>query len=404
MSVDGIRRALTLARQDGVVDGGEIDRIMVAARDGGGLDAAERAELLHAADGFDDAVKQRLLSHLAAMGQTHAWVNVESPGQVVTVEGRSAQLSVGVPGLSARLGLFDNCLGLSGRARADGALQLQVEGQAVRVEVRRGETAAQVLTRVREALPAAVSGVLLRGQVGPWDAAGFDGPAARTRDTSAHLMLYKPEALGLQPGEKPLRVVVTGYGAFMGITDNPSADMAQRLAEAGVRGAVVEYRRLDVTTDAVDAFVAEMRAHPPDVILSMGVSGGQAQVEERPENFIGASVDGENQPITARAIREGGAAELHTDLPVDVIDWALSGFGDARQVHTSASDPNWRPDRSAYLCNYLGYQLAAEFGERDATTAGFMHVNAQTPVDQMHAALEAITARQLEWRRERPVS
>jgi pyrrolidone-carboxylate peptidase len=213
-------------------------------------------------------------------------------------------------------------------------------------------------------------------------------------------MLYKPEALGLRPGEKPLRVVVTGYGAFMGITDNPSANLAQRLAELGVRGAIVEYRRLDVTTQAVDGFVAEMRRSPPDVILSMGVSGGQAQVEERPENHIGAAPDGNDQPITARTIREGGAAELSTDLPVETIDWALSGFGGDRRVYTSRSDPSYQPDRSAYLCNYLGYNLAAEFGGRDATTAGFMHINRDTPVAQVHAALEAVAARQLEWRRQ----
>jgi pyrrolidone-carboxylate peptidase len=400
MSVDGIRRALVQARQDGKVDTGEVDRIMLAARDAGGLDAAERTELLSAADGFDDATRQRVLTHLAAMGQKNAWVNVEVQGQLANVRGRYADLSVGVPGLSARVGLFDNCLGLKGRAKADGVMKLNVEGATVQVTVQRGETAAQILSRVREQLPSQVAGVLLRGEVGPYDPASFNGAAARSRDTSAHLMLYKPEALGLKPGEKPLRVVVTGYGAFMGITDNPSANMAQKLAELGVRGAIVEYRRLDVTTQAVDAFVAEMRKSPPDVILSMGVTGGQAQVEERPENYIGAAPDGNNQPITARTIRPGGPDELPTDLPVETIDWALSGFGGDRRVHTSRSDAAYQPDRSAYLCNYLGYHLASEFGQRDATTAGFMHINRETPVDQMHAVLEAITARQLEWRRQ----
>jgi pyrrolidone-carboxylate peptidase len=238
--------------------------------------------------------------------------------------------------------------------------------------------------------------------VGPYDPATFNGATARLSDTSAHLMLYKPESLGLKPGEKPLRVVVTGYGAFMGITDNPSANMAQKLAEQGLKGAIVEYRRLDVTTKAVDGFLAEMRKNPPDVILSMGVSGGQAQVEERPENHLGANNDGNDQPMAERTIRPGGPQELSTDLPVETIDWALSGFGGDRRVFTSKSDPNYAPDRSAYLCNYLGYSLASEFGARDATTAGFMHINRETPVDQMHAALEAVAARQLDWRRNQP--
>ena len=186
----------------------------------------------------------------------------------------------------------------------------------------------------------------------------------------------------------------------MGITDNPSADMAQKLSELGAKGAIVEYRRLDVTTGAVDQFMAEMRLKPPDVILSMGVTHGQAQVEERPENHLGAAVDGNNQPMAARDIRAGGPAELRTDLPVDTIDWALSRFGNERAVHTSTSDTRYRPDRSAYLCNYLGYNLASEFSGTDATTAGFMHITPDTPSDQMHEVLEAVVARQLVWRRE----
>jgi pyrrolidone-carboxylate peptidase len=212
-------------------------------------------------------------------------------------------------------------------------------------------------------------------------------------------MLFKPKSLGLKPGEVPMKVVVTGYGAFMGITDNPSSNMAQKLAQAGVPGAVVEYRRLDVTPEAVDAFITEMRKSPPDVILSMGVTGGQSQVEERPENHLGAAEDGNGQMMKDRQVRANGPAELKTDLPVETIDWALQGFGDQRQVFTSKSDPNYAPDRSAYLCNYLGFNLATEFGATDATTAGFMHITDTTPVDQMHAVLQAITARQLDMRR-----
>ena len=58
-----------------------------------------------------------------------------------------------------------------------------------------------------------------------------------------------------------------------------------------MKGAIVEYRRLDVTPAAVEQFMTEMRKSPPDVILSMGVTHGQAQVEERPENHLGAAPD-----------------------------------------------------------------------------------------------------------------
>ncbi|MCU0695003.1 MAG: hypothetical protein MUC96_00590 [Myxococcaceae bacterium] len=399
MDVTGIRRALTTAARDGKVDGADVDRIMLQVRDAGGLSSTERTALLHAADGFDDATKQRLLSHLAAMGQTNAWVNIEAKGQLASLEGRYANLTLTVPGLSARVGLFDNAFALKGKARADGVLQLTLDGQKLSVPVKAGEGPQQILEKVKAQLPGAFAGVVIGGDVQPYDAANFTGRAARRSDAAAHLMLYKPAALGLQPGEKPMRVVVTGYGAFMGITDNPSANMAQRLAERGVKGAIVEYRRLDVTPAAVDGFMAEVRRSPPDVILSMGVTHGQAQVEERPENQLGAARDGNNELMTARPVREGGADELSTDLPVEAIDWALTGFGGSRQVHTSRSDTSYQPDRSAYLCNYLGYNLAAEFGKTPKTTAGFIHISPETPTEQMGAVLDAITAKQLEARR-----
>lgn len=399
MTVKGIRSAVTQARQDGKVTEAEVDQIALKARSGWGLSATERTELMKAADSFDDPAKQRMLRHVSAMGQSNAWVNVQAGG-LAQVEGRYANYTVGVPGLSAKLGLFDNCFALKGTAQADGTMKVAIEGKQVSVQVKKGETAAQVLEKVKAALPSQVSGVLLSGDVQPYDGASFRGQAASKTDEAAHLMLFKPESLGLKPGEVPLKVVVTGYGAFMGITDNPSANMAQKLSEAGVKGGIVEYRRLDVTPEAVDAFVNEMKHAPPDVILSMGVTHGQSQVEERPENHLGAAPDGNNVMMKDREVRAGGAGELKTDLPVDVIDQSLRGFGDSRAVHTSRSDGAYSPDRSAYLCNYLGYNLATEFGAAASTTAGFIHITPDTPVDQMHAVLQAVTARQLDWRRE----
>ena len=394
MAIDGLKAALANARRnDGRVDGKELDRIMLEVRDAGGLDATERAELVRVADGFDDPTRQRLLKHLSSISQTNAWVNLEAKGQVTQVEGRYATLNTDVRGLTARVGLFDSVFALAGRARADGNLSLQIEGKAVSVAVKKGETAAQVLERVKAALPAEVTGLVLSGDVRLHEMASFNGAAAKPQDRAAQLVLYKPASLGLQPGEKPMRVVVTGYGAFMGITDNPSSNLAQKLAEQGVKGAIVEYRRLDVNHAAVNDFIAEMKKSPPDVILSMGVSS-HSQVEERPENKVGGGVDGDDKPIRPGVVRTGGRDELPSDLPLDAINQALGVFGADRVVGSSASDPNYQPDRSAYLCNYLGYSLADAFGASKATTAGFVHITAGTPADQMHVLLEAVAARQ----------
>lgn len=402
MSLEGIRQSLPqLVGRDGKVDTKKLDALMLSARDAGGLDAAERAELLAAADSFDDAGKQRLLTHLAVLGQKSAFVNIEARSSLRDVQGRYGTLSTDVKGITVRVGLFDNTFAVSGTAKRDGVLKLSIEGKEISVRVREGDRPAKILEAIRAQLPSAVSGAVISGNAQLHEIESFQGPKAAKRDQAAHLVLYKPQALGLRPGEKPLRVVVTGYGRFMGIENNPSAAMAQRLAEAGVPGAIVEYRRLPVTHAGVDAFIAEMQKNPPDVILSMGV-GGASQVEERPENVVGGGEDGEGKSMAPGEVRPGAPRELRTDLPVDRITRALEKFGDTREVGTSQNDASYAPDRSAYLCNYLGFNLANTFGKTDRTTAGFMHVTDHTPTEQVQAVLEAVVARQLEWRREQP--
>jgi pyrrolidone-carboxylate peptidase len=400
MSVDRIRAGLAaLPKPDGSIDQKKLTQLLLDARDGGGIDAQERAELVLATSSFSDAAKQQVMSTLSAVDQKNAWVNLEAHTSMRDVQGRFATLSTDIKGLTVKLGLFDNDFAVSGTPKSDGTLALTVEGKDISIDVKKGERPSDILAAIQKQLPTGVTGLVLGGDVKPYEMESYKGPAAKKTDSAAHLVLYKPAALGLQPGEKPLRVVVTGYGAFMGITDNPSADMAQALAEKGVPGAIVEYRRLDVTQGAVNDFMAEMKKNPPDVILSMGV-GGTSQVEEAPENKVDAAQDGAGKMMTAGEIKPGGAAVLKTDLPVQTIDNALKPFGAQREVGTSLSDPNYAPDRSAYLCNFLGYNLASAFGQSDATTAGFMHVTDHTPVDQMQSVLEAVVARQLDWRRQ----
>jgi pyrrolidone-carboxylate peptidase len=194
----------------------------------------------------------------------------------------------------------------------------------------------------------------------------------------------------LRPGERRLKVVVTGYGDFGGTWNeaegrpNPSGELAKQLAKMGLSNADVEYRRLDVTHESVDAFMKEMETVKPDVVISMGVSGGYAQVEEAPENWSSGSTDG-----AGNAIVEGpndpaidAHKRLHTDLPVDAIDKALNGSAgalpDGRTIGTHVTRPRgnaYSPDDSAYLCNYLNFKLTQAYGKDDRVTAGFVHIN-----------------------------
>lgn len=181
--------------------------------------------------------------------------------------------------------------------------------------------------------------------------------------------------------------MLTGYGPFMNVPVNPSDTIGRQVSQMGVSGGQIEYHRLDVNHDAVDSFVRDMRANPPDVLLSLGYSAGGAQVEELPENRIGGGRQGETHP--AGPIVAGEPPTLPTKLPVNDIEAALQRLPN-RTIGTHISvGPTYRPDRSAYLCNYIDYLETDTFAAQP-TTAGFVHVNNSTTPQEVQTLLQAI--------------
>ena len=394
MSVRGIRKDIQQAlSNDGRVDAGELDRMALRARDGGKVDASERAELA-ALKGNGAVDGARLSEHLKALS-ADAFVPGAVRGRVTQVEGRYAQVATDVPGLTARVGLFDSVLALEGKALAPGRLQLLLEGRTLTVPVTQGETAAQALEKVRAQLPEGIRGRVFSGTVDTQAPARFEGETAQRSHSSAHLALYRPQSLALRPGETPLRVVVTGYGPFPGVDKNPSGELAKQLAKAGLAGAKVEYRVLPVTHADVDAFVADMRANPPDLVLSLGVSS-EAQVEPRGQNWKASYPDANGNSVAEGKIAEGGGEDLPTGLPQDWMGAALEkSFGSAATVNARTESP----DTSAYLCNYLNYRLLESFPRGGGTMAGFVHVTRETTADELSVLAGAAVAARLEQRR-----
>lgn len=236
----------------------------------------------------------------------------------------------------------------------------------------------------------------------------FETPPPRAREANA---VAEREALP----PRPLRVVVTGYGDFAGTWNeaegrpNPSGVLAAQLAELGLQNATVEYRKLEVTHGAVEAFMSEIRDNPPDVVISMGVSS-KAQVEERPQNWKGNAIDGHGNRIVEGAISDGFAARerIRTDLPVNAIEAALreaasNGALPNRTVGTDdpalhGESEDYSPDDSAYLCNYLNFRLTETFGQDDRVTAGFVHVTPQTTAEEIQVIAQSVVNRELERR------
>jgi len=202
-----------------------------------------------------------------------------------------------------------------------------------------------------------------------------------------------PRGDGKADGTELQRIVVTGFGPYQHVTENESGETAKLLGATQLAGATIEYRILEVSPEAIDAFIAEMEIVKPAVIISLGYEG-VSQLEERPQNRLESGGNGLGAAWAGRPVVEGAPAELKTDLPTDVVDQALKSFGFRRKIKTARLDRDYEPTHDGYICNYLAYQLSVTFGEAPATAAGFFHVNSRRVADQLRAVMVAVAEHQ----------
>jgi len=149
-----------------------------------------------------------------------------------------------------------------------------------------------------------------------------------------------------------MSLLVTGFGPFRDIAENPSALLAERSGG--------EFRVLEVAWRAVDEFVESLPEQGS--VLMIGVAAGRKRMT--PEllahnrNGDGADVREEKRP---GEIVPGGAPTLRSRLweSAPLEDWYRDGI--------------CTPSGSAggYLCNYIAYRMASA---RPNVASGFLHV------------------------------
>jgi len=157
-------------------------------------------------------------------------------------------------------------------------------------------------------------------------------------------------------------ILLTGFEPFGGLRKNPSAEVAQALAGAGVEAAVlpVDYARVGPALDT-------LLARPWDAVLLMGVAVGRPalNVERVAINFRDRG-----RPDNAGRIPEdpsvvpGGPPAYFSTLPVDALHQALTRAGLPSEISLSAG---------AYLCNAAFY-LARHALDARGTPCGFLHL------------------------------
>ncbi len=157
---------------------------------------------------------------------------------------------------------------------------------------------------------------------------------------------------------RQLRVLVTGFGPFGGITFNPSWEAAKRLDGMELRGARVTARQLPVVWDeAAVKLAAIVRETRPDIVVCFGVASGERgmRLETTARNENRGFGDNEGIRLSGEDV-EGAPATYPSGLPLQLITAAL---GDA-DIPVRDSD-----DAGGYLCNQTFYRvsLLADLGD-----------------------------------------
>jgi pyrrolidone-carboxylate peptidase len=167
------------------------------------------------------------------------------------------------------------------------------------------------------------------------------------------------------------RVLVTGFGPFLDVTENPSAVLAESCG--------APHEVLEVSFRAAEEFVRGLEPSAFDVWLALGANtrGTALQTEAVGRNHVTGLADVRGESYGPGPIDPAGPWQLHATL------W--SG-GWAERDGTVVS---W--DAGRYLCNFLLYTALRRFpGKR----IGFLHVPpvAAVPMASQERSLARILA------------
>ncbi len=161
------------------------------------------------------------------------------------------------------------------------------------------------------------------------------------------------------------RILLTGFGPFRDVEDNPSARVARaldgvRIGDLRVHGAV-----LDVTWETVRVQMPALaRELDPAIALSVGLGRpGAVRLETRASRTV-SSWEPDVAGVVARGRRLDGDQEL---LACTWDAMALAAALDTPELPVRVSD-----DAGGYVCNAGLYHLLASLPT--STPAGFVHL------------------------------
>ena len=173
----------------------------------------------------------------------------------------------------------------------------------------------------------------------------------------------------------PLQTLMTGFGPFGSVADNPTERLLHHFAAQNVDGHDLTVCALPTSfARAPKMFQAVFEAggrdgQPFDLILMLGVAarGETWRVETQGLNQDAPAIaDADGDLVPEREIVPGGAAHLPVTLPPQVMLLAVESSGLPVRLSDSAGQ---------YLCNHLLYTaLALAHRGGVVSRIGFLHV------------------------------
>jgi pyroglutamyl-peptidase len=166
------------------------------------------------------------------------------------------------------------------------------------------------------------------------------------------------------------RVLLTGFGPFPGVVDNPSAWLAETLAQRAAPDidAELHARVLPTAWQAAELMPHLYEKLQPHVVIHFGVSprAKTFRIERFAHNRTARRADAHGVMPSAPVIRAEGTGRFDTELSAPSIAAHLRACGVAAATSRSAG---------SYLCNFLYYHsLAWARRQREPRLVLFVHV------------------------------
>ncbi|MCD8010755.1 MAG: pyroglutamyl-peptidase I [Lachnospiraceae bacterium] len=166
-----------------------------------------------------------------------------------------------------------------------------------------------------------------------------------------------------------MKVLVTGFDPFDNDTVNPAWEAVSRMKDEIAGAKIVKLMVPTVFGKSVQVIREAMDREQPDVVLSVGLSGGRGDItpERVAINLSDARIpDNEGNQPTDEAIFPDGPDAYFSMLPVKAMVEKIHGRGLPASVSTTAG---------TFVCNHVMYGVLYHVHKDFPNTrSGFVHI------------------------------